>query len=208
MNIWFGLLVAPLLALADQVVSYATVDWACSHGSAAALHAVHASFLAATALGTIAAWRLGSGVRRGTARDEAVAQRRFLAALALALGCVLRAGDRRRCGCRHGSSNHARTDRLQSLLVLPAPALAHHGGAAAHSAFAPWLVALLAASGIGYAAGVAALWRKAGAGRGIRHRRGRLLRGRMDRPGRQRCSRRSTRSRSARSPCTWSSTRC
>jgi putative membrane protein len=54
------------------------------------------------------------------------------------------------------------------LAALPATAFAHHGVDANGSSFGPWLIALLAASAIGYGSGVAKLWRKAGVGRGIR----------------------------------------
>jgi putative membrane protein len=54
------------------------------------------------------------------------------------------------------------------LAALPATAFAHSGGGGSGSSFEALLFGLLAASAIGYVFGVAALWRKAGAGRGIR----------------------------------------
>ena len=54
------------------------------------------------------------------------------------------------------------------LAVLPATAFAHFDAGGQGSSFEPLLIALLSASAAGYAWGVAALWRKAGAGRGIR----------------------------------------
>jgi putative membrane protein len=66
--------------------------------------------------------------------------------------------------------DHCPLLRLNAALVgaLPATAFAHHGVDANGSSFGPWLIALLAASAIGYGLGVAKLWRKAGVGRGIR----------------------------------------
>ena len=57
---------------------------------------------------------------------------------------------------------------VTALAALPATAFAHHGVDAHGSSFEAWLIALMAASAIGYGWGVAKLWRKAGAGRGIR----------------------------------------
>jgi putative membrane protein len=57
---------------------------------------------------------------------------------------------------------------VTALAALPANGFAHHGADAHGSSFEPWLVALFAASAIGYGWGVAKLWRKAGVGRGIR----------------------------------------
>ena len=44
---WPAVLLAPLLALADQSVAYAFVGWSCAHQAMAPLHAVHAAFLVA-----------------------------------------------------------------------------------------------------------------------------------------------------------------
>jgi putative membrane protein len=57
---------------------------------------------------------------------------------------------------------------VATLVALPTTALAHDAVGAPGSSFEPWLVALMAASAIGYGWGVAKLWRKAGVGRGIR----------------------------------------
>jgi hypothetical protein len=88
MRIWFALLAAPMLALADQIVSYATVGWACTHGHAVAVHAVHAVFLLAVVAGTVPAWQLWGATRSTGAGKEAIARRHFLAGLAAALGVL------------------------------------------------------------------------------------------------------------------------
>jgi hypothetical protein len=83
MRIWFALLAAPILALADQSVSYATIAWACAHQNALVTRAVHVPFLLATVIGTIAAWQLWRATSLGQARDETLARRHFLAGLAM-----------------------------------------------------------------------------------------------------------------------------
>jgi hypothetical protein len=82
MRIWPALLLAPALALADQVVAYAAVGWSCAHERAIAIHAIHAAFLAGTATTLVPAWR-ALRAARGHA-DEPARRRRFLAGLALA----------------------------------------------------------------------------------------------------------------------------
>jgi hypothetical protein len=88
MRIWFALLVAPGLALADQTVSYAAVSWACGHGHAAVLHIVHGVFLVAVAVGTFMASRLWAGTRSTSESSEALARQHFLAGLAAASGAL------------------------------------------------------------------------------------------------------------------------
>jgi hypothetical protein len=89
-EIRLALLAAPILALLDQVVSLATVSWACSHQHAVAVHAVHALFLIAAVATTLPAARLWHRVRASTApeADDALAGRRFLAGLAVAMGSL------------------------------------------------------------------------------------------------------------------------
>ena len=82
------LLAAPILALTDQAISYATVGWACDHQHAIAVHAVHIFFLLAAAAGTAPAWQLWSETSIGRAGNEAVARRHFLAGLAVALSAL------------------------------------------------------------------------------------------------------------------------
>jgi hypothetical protein len=88
MRIWFALVAAPMLALADQVVSYATVGWACAHDHPVAVHAVHAVFLVAVVAGTVPAWQLWHATRPGKTGNETLARRRFLAGLGAALGAL------------------------------------------------------------------------------------------------------------------------
>jgi hypothetical protein len=83
MRIWLALIVAPLLALADQAVAFSLVGWACAHQSPVLLHASHAVFLAlatATAVTGCLHWRETSSVAAGT--PEAARQVRFLAGIA------------------------------------------------------------------------------------------------------------------------------
>jgi hypothetical protein len=86
MRIWFALLAAPILALADQSVAYATAGWACANQHAFAMHGVHLLFLAATLAGTLAAWPLWRATSSAKASDETRARRHFLAGLATASG--------------------------------------------------------------------------------------------------------------------------
>ena len=74
------------LALADQTVSFAAVSWACAHGHATALHLVHAVFLVAIAASTIMASQLWATTRSHGEGSETLAQRHFLAGLAVASG--------------------------------------------------------------------------------------------------------------------------
>jgi uncharacterized membrane protein len=88
MRIWFGLLIAPLLALADQVVAYAAVGWACHHGNIVPVHGVHGLFLVLALAATLAAWQLWRAAPRRRAAEEAVVQHQFLAGLALVSGAL------------------------------------------------------------------------------------------------------------------------
>jgi hypothetical protein len=56
MRIWFALLVAPVLALADQSVAYALAGWSCAHGHSVVPHVTHAAFLLAVVVSTVLAW--------------------------------------------------------------------------------------------------------------------------------------------------------
>ena len=60
MRIWLALLLAPILALADQSVAYAISGWACAHQQPLATHAVHLVLLLAVLASTglaAQAWR-------------------------------------------------------------------------------------------------------------------------------------------------------
>ena len=87
MRIWVALLIAPMLALADQAVAYATVGWSCTHGEVLAVHAVHALCLAAAAASVFPAWRLWTTTRSATG-EVGPSQRHFLAGLAVASGAL------------------------------------------------------------------------------------------------------------------------
>lgn len=83
MRIWWPLLLAPLLALADQSISYATAGWACAHQQPVVIHGLHALFLAGCVAGIVMAsalWRrpLAAGV------DERERVRHFLAGVGVA----------------------------------------------------------------------------------------------------------------------------
>jgi len=57
MRIWPALLLAPALALADQVIAFAVIGWACARGQPAAVHAVHVAFFVAAVATLPSAWR-------------------------------------------------------------------------------------------------------------------------------------------------------
>jgi hypothetical protein len=84
MRIWFALLVAPMLALADQSSSFATVGWACAHQQHEVVHAVHALFFAASLAGTGAAWQCWRTTLPAGTGGEPPARRHFLAGVATA----------------------------------------------------------------------------------------------------------------------------
>ena len=86
MRTWFALLVAPLLALADQSVAYATTGWACAHQQSIAVHGVHFVFLVCVIAATVMAWRLWRA--RAPGAGESAARRHFLAGLATASGAL------------------------------------------------------------------------------------------------------------------------
>ena len=88
MRTWFALLGAPLLALADQSISYATVGWSCAHQHTLVVHAVHGVFLAAIVIGTRFAWHLWRETRALRAQGEEPARRHFMAGLAAASGAL------------------------------------------------------------------------------------------------------------------------
>ena len=88
MKIWFALIAAPILALMDQAVAYATVRWACGHQQPIALHAVHICFLVVNAACAFPAWHLWRQTRIGKSGNEALAGRHFLAGLAIAVSSL------------------------------------------------------------------------------------------------------------------------
>ena len=83
MRIWWPLLLAPVLALTDQSIAYATAGWACAHQQPMAIHALHALFLA----GCIAGIVMGVGMWRrplASVADEGQKVRHFLAGVGVA----------------------------------------------------------------------------------------------------------------------------
>ena len=84
MRIWFALIVAPILALTDQSVSFAMVSWGCAHQSTLAPHVVHLVFLAVTVAGTLAAGQQWRATMEGGESGGRVAQMHFLAGVATA----------------------------------------------------------------------------------------------------------------------------
>jgi len=88
MRIWFALLVAPLLALVDQSIAYATVGWACANQHALAMHGAHVFFLIITTLSTVLAWQLWRATLPARGSDETLARRHFLAGIATASGAL------------------------------------------------------------------------------------------------------------------------
>ena len=86
MRIWMPLLLAPTLALADQVVAFAAVGWACAHDRAIVIHAIHGLFLVATAVTLVPAWFTWVA-SRGRA-DETARRQHFLGNLALATAAL------------------------------------------------------------------------------------------------------------------------
>jgi len=81
MRIWPALLLAPALALADQVIGFAVVGWACARGQPVAVHAVHVAFLVAALATLPSAWREW---KQGRTRRAAAGERAsFLAGLAV-----------------------------------------------------------------------------------------------------------------------------
>jgi hypothetical protein len=84
MRTWLALLGAPLLALADQSVSYATVGWSCAHQHTFVMHAAHGVSLTAIVIGTLFAWQCWRETRPVRAQGEEPARRHFMAGLATA----------------------------------------------------------------------------------------------------------------------------
>jgi hypothetical protein len=88
MRTWFALLVAPMLALADQSIAYAMSGWACAHQHLLPMHVLHATFLTAAFVGTVASWRLARATVPAGPDDAARTRRRFAAGLAAGSGAI------------------------------------------------------------------------------------------------------------------------
>ena len=83
MRIWWPLLLAPFLALADQSIAYATAGWACANQQPVAIHVLHGLFLAGCLAGIVMGftiWRESSP----DGGDERQRVRHFLAGIGVA----------------------------------------------------------------------------------------------------------------------------
>jgi len=80
MRIWPALLLAPALALADQVIAFAVIGWACARAQPAVVHAVHVAFFVAALATLPAAWHAWKDSRMRQAAGE---RESFLAGLAV-----------------------------------------------------------------------------------------------------------------------------
>jgi hypothetical protein len=87
MTIWYALVVAPVLALADQSIALAMTPWACRGQHGIALHGVHVAFALATAAAAWLAWRRWRETSP-PAGGEGAARRHFLAGLAIAVSAL------------------------------------------------------------------------------------------------------------------------
>jgi hypothetical protein len=90
MRTWPGIVLAPLLALADQSVAYMLVEWGCNYQHFAALQVVHAFFLACALLTLVPAW---PGAMRPRVPDAALPgdshdRHHFMSVLSLMVGSL------------------------------------------------------------------------------------------------------------------------
>ena len=90
MRTWPGIVLAPLLALADQSVAYALVQYGCHAQQSTTLQVVHLVFLLAALATLVPAW---AGATRRPVRDAALPgdnhdREHFLCVLALMVGSL------------------------------------------------------------------------------------------------------------------------
>ena len=84
--IWLALLVAPAIALADQLVAYSAVGYACMHDLIFLVHAIHALSLVLAAACVVPASRVfARSIRQ---RGGMEARRPFLAGVGVAAGAL------------------------------------------------------------------------------------------------------------------------
>ena len=88
MRIWFALLVAPILALTDQAIAYATAGWSCANQNALAMQLTHGFFFAVTVGAAVAAWQLWRETRAIPEPRDFTEVRHFLAGVATASGAL------------------------------------------------------------------------------------------------------------------------
>ena len=86
MRIWPALLLAPALALADQVIAFAVVGWACAQDRPIVVHLVHAAFFVAALATLPCAWRAWKASPRAGADHGGRAC--FLGGLAIACAAL------------------------------------------------------------------------------------------------------------------------
>ena len=86
MRIWPALLVAPLLALLDQAIAYATAGWECARQGTVAMQGVHAFFLVAALACTFIAWQRWRETITAADHGSPAEVRHFLAGVATASG--------------------------------------------------------------------------------------------------------------------------
>lgn len=85
LELWAGILLAPLAWASHLVASYAVATVACDR-SPAVLHAITASMLLLAGAGFLLAWRAGRHLREGLEIDpERLARRRFMSAAGASL---------------------------------------------------------------------------------------------------------------------------
>jgi hypothetical protein len=87
-RIWFPLLAVPTLALLDQSVAYVMTIWSCTHQNSLAMHAVHAPFFVAAAIGVVIAWQRRRELAAASDKSDRRARRHFLAGLALGMSAL------------------------------------------------------------------------------------------------------------------------
>ena len=90
MRTWPGIVLAPVLALADQSVAYALVEWGCHAQQFATLQLVHLVFLLAALATLIPAW---PGAMRPARPDPALAgdnrdRHHFMSVVSLMVGSL------------------------------------------------------------------------------------------------------------------------
>jgi len=86
MRTWLALLVAPVLALADQSIAFSMATWMCNRQHMLPMHALHASFAAAILVATATAW--SHWRRSAAAADPSTERRHFIAGVATASGAL------------------------------------------------------------------------------------------------------------------------
>lgn len=83
MSIWIALIIAPLLALADQSVAFSLVSWSCAHQSVLWIHLSHSMFLSLLLVTVFAVSRMWLRTRIGAGgTTERLRQNHFLSGVA------------------------------------------------------------------------------------------------------------------------------